>query len=203
MRYARQCRVSTVIVYVVIRQSLALSHLLKSLREYSGQRGRIHVSSFGAAIDEAYRYEEALEEAGTFDASYQKFRERVGLLLGHLVLEPLSVHLDLDVEEGSTGLLHAGLGSDSIVSSCAGQLEDGGLAEELHVLEDDSRVELVFTGSLLTLRRLDEDELELRVLRGQVLEGQAEALKSHATLHGEREDELPCRFVFHRLGAEK
>jgi hypothetical protein len=161
------------------------------------------VSSFGAAIDEAYRYEEALEEAGTFDASYQKFRERVGLLLGHLVLEPLSVHLDLDVEEGGTGLLHAGLGSDSIVSSCAGQLEDGGLAEELHVLEDDSRVELVFTGSLLTLRRLDEDELELRVLRGQVLEGQAEALKSHATLHGEREDELPCRFVFHRLGAEK
>jgi hypothetical protein len=142
----------TVIVYVVIRQSLALSHLLKSLRVYSGQRERIHVSSFGAAVDETYRYEEALEETGALDPSYQEFRERVGLLLGHLVLEPLGIHLDLDVEEGGTGLLKtAGLGSDGSVSSRTGQLEDGWLAEELHVLEDDSRVELVFTGSLLTL----------------------------------------------------
>ena len=142
----------TVIVYVVIRQSLALSHLLKSLRVYSGQRERIHVSSFGAAVDETYRYEEALEETGALDPSYQEFRERVGLLLGHLVLEPLGIHLDLDVEEGGTGLLHASLGGDRSVSSRAGQLEDGGLAEELHVLEDDGRVELVFAGSLLTLR---------------------------------------------------
>jgi len=53
------------------------------------------------------------------------------------------------------------------------------------VLEDDGGVELLFTGSLLTLRRLDEDELELRVLRRQVLEGQTEALEGHTTLHGE------------------
>jgi hypothetical protein len=83
-----------------------------------------------------------------------------------VVSKPIGVHFDLYIQLGGRDLRLAGSHDTTV------QLEHAGLAEELHVLENRLRVEVVleFHRVLLRFRGLNENELKFSVDGTQVFE---------------------------------